>query len=378
MPVFTPAGVTLVEMGKVHLIRHGQSTFNAEGRFQGSCDEPVLTEEGMKTADSAGIYLRDAGLQAVVASPLRRAAQTAQRIHDQVRRGDSGDVSFETEWDLREIDLPLWEGKTVASIMSEYGDDYQIWKDHPHLFHMNDRQPVVDLYHRAEGLWARLLHRFGGRTILLATHGGAGRALIGTAIGIPPANYHRLQQSNGGISTLEFPGNDFTRARLLAANVTDYEGEPLSETKGSKSGRRVLLVPPGDPGSSQHRRAAMILNQTPLDAVYAASDSCRDSVTELLRGGVHSGAAVRVTETPPLCEGSPATILWMADAAHVQSTLAHVLSLDREGASRLCPIPLTFTVLHYKGAAESLVVQGMNLYDATRFEPAPGAAGRDH
>ena len=72
-------------MGTVHLIRHGQSTFNAEGKYQGCCDEPVLTEEGMRTADFAGIYLRDAGLQAVVASPLQRALETGQRIYDQVR-----------------------------------------------------------------------------------------------------------------------------------------------------------------------------------------------------------------------------------------------------------------------------------------------------
>ncbi|MEO8660104.1 MAG: histidine phosphatase family protein [Bryobacteraceae bacterium] len=367
-------GVTLVEMGIVYLIRHGQSTFNAAGRFQGCCDEPELTEEGRRTADAAGIYLREAGLQAVVASPLRRAAQTAHRIHDQVRRGDSRDVSFDTEWDLREIDLPLWERKTVASIVSEYGGDYQIWRDHPHHFQMKERRPVVDLYQRAEGLWARLLNRFGGRTILLATHGGAGRALIGTAIGIPPSSYHRLQQSNGGISTLEFPGNDFTQARLTAVNVTDYEGEPLSETKDSKSGPRVLLVPPGDPNSVQHRCAAMILNQTRLDAVFASTGVCRDSVAELLRGGIHSDATVEVAETLPARDGSPATILWMVDPARLQSMLANVLGLDEEGGTRFCPIPLTFTVLHYNGAGKFPVVQGMNLYDATRFDTTPGGA----
>ena len=69
---------------RVYVLRHGQSTYNAEGRFQSCSDEPVLTPAGIATAEDAAAYLEAADLDAVITSPLRRASHTALRVYRRV------------------------------------------------------------------------------------------------------------------------------------------------------------------------------------------------------------------------------------------------------------------------------------------------------
>lgn len=71
-------------------------------------------------------------------------------------------------------------------------------------------------------------------------HGGTNRALISTAIGLQPESYHSLQQSNCGISCLEFtPSND---GELKYLNATEHLNETLPKLKAGKTGWRWLLL----------------------------------------------------------------------------------------------------------------------------------------
>ena len=65
---------------RVILVRHGQSSFNAEGRYQGSSDESVLTEFGRETARKTGAFLSGLTIDALYVSSLRRAGSTASEI----------------------------------------------------------------------------------------------------------------------------------------------------------------------------------------------------------------------------------------------------------------------------------------------------------
>jgi len=65
----------------LHLVRHGESTFNAEGRIQGHSDVP-LSERGCQQSQAVADALVDVLIEAVYSSPLRRAHETAQRIAD--------------------------------------------------------------------------------------------------------------------------------------------------------------------------------------------------------------------------------------------------------------------------------------------------------
>lgn len=234
---------------RVILVRHGQSTYNAEKRYQGCCDESVLTEAGFVMAQQTRDLLKRTKIHAVYSSPLQRTKQTAIAIlQDSARELTCHDH-------LKEVALPAWEGLSFQHVRQHLAEDYQSWKERPHEFQMQfaeaensvatltqSRFPVLELYVQAQQFWKEIILRHRDETILIVSHGGTIRALIGTAIGMGCQAFHTLQQSNCGVSILEFPQGLEKPATLQAMNRTQHLGETLPKLKEGKLGLRLLLI----------------------------------------------------------------------------------------------------------------------------------------
>ena len=65
---------------RVILVRHGRSTFNDQGRYQGSSNQSVLTQQGIDASHLVGKHLSLTPIDTIYASPLQRVQQTAQAI----------------------------------------------------------------------------------------------------------------------------------------------------------------------------------------------------------------------------------------------------------------------------------------------------------
>lgn len=227
------------EPTRVFLVRHGRSTFNAQQRFQGRSDEAVLTPAGAAAAALTGRHLAHQNFDALISSPLRRARQTADITRDVLDNAPP----IETSEDLRELDLGAWQGMTTESVQQRFPDAFRIWLDRPHELEMTAADgiafsPVRDLFEQAGRFWRRFLPRHAGQKVLVVTHGGTARALIGTAISIGVKRFHSFQHSNCGISILEFREGS---ARLEALNLTAHLGERVPKLKQGKQGLRALL-----------------------------------------------------------------------------------------------------------------------------------------
>ncbi|WP_017318087.1 histidine phosphatase family protein [Mastigocladopsis repens] len=233
---------------RVILIRHGQSTYNALGLYQGSSDESVLTETGRSAACQTGAYLKGLAFDAVYSSSLKRAHQTAREILGVMAPTVDPNTIVVTDL-LRETDLPAWQGLTFKYVQEKFAADYRTWKQRPHEFSMEipyqSFYPALDLYNRVRQFWQEVLPRHIGQTLLLVTHGGTNRALITTALGVTPDRYHCIQQSNCGISVLHFPDGSLESGRLVAMNLTSHVGENLPKLQEGNQGLRLLLVPSG-------------------------------------------------------------------------------------------------------------------------------------
>jgi probable phosphoglycerate mutase len=279
---------------RVVIVRHGQSSYNTERRIQGRSDMSVLTEKGREDARKVGAALSNLNFAAVYTSPLQRAKQTAEIVCDCFATATPLTATDK----LMEIDLPLWEGLLVQEVREKFPDDYHCWLHHPHELMMlvpqtksaREHFPVLTLYEQARHFWQEILLRHQGETILIVGHNGINRALISMALGISPSRYHCIQQSNCGISVLNFAGGLGQPVQLESMNQIAHLGrEVLPSLRPNHSGQRILLVrhgetewnrqtrfqgqidvPLNDNGREQSRKAAEFLKHVPLDFAFSS------------------------------------------------------------------------------------------------------------
>ena len=235
---------------RVILVRHGQSSYNAQKKIQGRCDESVLTEKGRQDAQIVGTALSNLPIDVLYSSPLQRARTTAEIIQPYLKNAPILEVTDK----LLEIDLPLWENLHKEEAKEKFAEDYRCWKERPHDFKMRlstpegqiDHFPVLSLYQQAQQFWQDLLSQHQGKTILIVAHNGINRCLIMSAIAIPPARYHSIQQSNCCINVLNFTGNWGDPMQLESLNQTSHLGLPVPSYRPSHQGPRLLLVRHGE------------------------------------------------------------------------------------------------------------------------------------
>jgi probable phosphoglycerate mutase len=235
---------------RVIIVRHGQSSYNSLKMIQGRCDESVLTEKGCEDAHKVGTALSSLNFDAVYSSPLQRAKNTAEVILSYL----PGSPELVTPSNLMEIDLPLWEKLHKSEVKEKFAEDYRCWKERPHELCMvipttegtREHFPVLALYEQAQQFWQEILPRHQGGTILIVAHNGINRCLLTSALGIPPAHYHSIQQSNCGINVLNFAGGWGELVQLESLNQTSHLGNPLPTPREGNQGLRLLLVRHGE------------------------------------------------------------------------------------------------------------------------------------
>lgn len=161
------------------LVRHGESTWITEGRFQGRGDPP-LSDLGRLQAAAVGarmaapaaapwVPVPDTAPQAIWHSPLLRASQTAQAIHE-AREADSPLKPLES---LTEIGQGEWEGLTHDEVRARYPEQLAAWRRDPLHDQAPGGEPVRKALLRAQEARQVVLGQRGDPTVADA---GAGKA----------------------------------------------------------------------------------------------------------------------------------------------------------------------------------------------------------
>ncbi len=208
----------MLEKLEIALIRHGQSTANATGVWQGQLDFP-LSDEGRQQARLAGRALAAAPPDAIYASPLSRAYETARLIAGEAGFGDEV-VALSG---LLERRGGLLEGTTAEEREARYPDLMQKFL----AVEENERWPLVGAETDEEVL-GRFIeamgsvterHRDGGR-IAIVSHGGAMRAFLREFFG--PEIFPGTQRAeNASITRLLWSTNG-DRPHLLELGSTGH------------------------------------------------------------------------------------------------------------------------------------------------------------
>lgn len=146
-------------------VRHGETDWNVERRWQGHADQP-LNETGRAQARELAASLADRPIDVIYTSDLARAHETAMIVGEQLGRSVLIDPR------LREVDVGDWSGRLATDIDA---DGLTRWNGGETYHQMGERvvAAVVDL-----------AARHPGKTVLIVTHGGVIRACRASAAGL--------------------------------------------------------------------------------------------------------------------------------------------------------------------------------------------------
>jgi alpha-ribazole phosphatase len=176
------------------LVRHGQTDWNVQRRYQGQSDTPL---NGTGKAQAAALARRLAGdeVHAIYASDLQRAWQTAQAV------GGALGMAVQPEPGLREIHFGLWEGKTHQEILGQYGEEYADWIANPECA-PPEGESFGQVAARLDTVLARLRRDHQDQTVLFVGHGGSITTLICRALELPIQMRWKLRLESTSVSEL--------------------------------------------------------------------------------------------------------------------------------------------------------------------------------
>ena len=182
---------------KIILARHGETAWNAEGRYQGQADIP-LSATGEAQARALGARLHDIEITRAVASPLSRARRTAElALGDRV-----GMLALDAG--LSEIAHGTWEGLLASEIHERDPARLLAWRHQPHEVLMPEGESLQHVFDRA---WPALARAADGLaaddTLLVVAHDAVNRVLLCHVLGIPFGRLWTFRQAPTTLNLLE-------------------------------------------------------------------------------------------------------------------------------------------------------------------------------
>ena len=165
-------------MTRLLLLRHGQSTWNAEDRWQGWADPP-LSELGVEQAEQAAGHLATLGLTAVACSDLERARRTAE-----ILAGACGLGPLVVHPGLRERNVGAWSGLTFEEIDAGWPGLLALYRSGRYTRPPGGEDSET-LARRATAALGEVAGQLRGETVLVVSHGGVIRT-IERALGVEP------------------------------------------------------------------------------------------------------------------------------------------------------------------------------------------------
>jgi probable phosphoglycerate mutase len=189
---------------RVILARHGETAWNAEGRYQGQRDIP-LSATGIAQAQALGERLRDARIDRAVASPLARARLTAV-----LALGERAEM-LQLDDGLREIGHGDWEGLLASEIGERDPARLKAWRESPETVMMPGAggESLRVVAERAWPAFERACEGLGkDDAVLVVAHDAVNRILLCRVLGLPLSRLWSFRQAPTTLNLLEGPSVD--------------------------------------------------------------------------------------------------------------------------------------------------------------------------
>lgn len=207
---------------RILLIRHGETDWNIQGRYQGQGFDIPLSESGRLQAETLASRLADQGITRAVSSPLLRAKQTAEKV-----LGDRP-VPLILDPDLMEIAHGEWEGCLDAEVKERDEDRRRAWRETPHLVTLPGGESLEQVQNRAWTVFHKACQGLQAEeTLLMVSHDAVNRVLLCRVLGLDLSRVWSFRQAPVCLNLLEGPEPDqLSLVRLNdASHLTPFFGE---------------------------------------------------------------------------------------------------------------------------------------------------------
>jgi broad specificity phosphatase PhoE len=166
--------------------RHGRTEWNRSGRFQGQ-EDIDLDETGREQARRAAEVLATRNPSLIVASDLRRAADTASAL------AELSGMQITYDARLRETDAGQWQGLSFAEIDERFAGDNAAWRGGDPRVRAGGAENRLDVGKRMLAAVTDAVTRVApAETLVVVSHGGAIRAALAALMGLPPERWGAL------------------------------------------------------------------------------------------------------------------------------------------------------------------------------------------
>lgn len=201
-------------MSSVHLllVRHGETVWNQENRWQGQADVP-LSEAGRAQARRLAERLRTEGrlVRAIYASDLSRAFHTAEIL------GEVLGVSPMPASGWREMNIGVWSGLTTAEVIARHAVDWERLRAGEDL-PRGGGETFAQFQKRILLSVEQIREKHAGEEVVIVTHGGAVRAFLLHCRGLDVSQFRQIDKiGNAGLSEVTVT----TSGKAIIRSVND-------------------------------------------------------------------------------------------------------------------------------------------------------------
>lgn len=199
-------------MLQVYLLRHGETSYNADNnRYCGQTDIE-LTDKGMQQAAMVRQQLAGMQFNGLYSSPLKRAFNTAKIA--------SGSQYVITDERLTELNFGVWEGKTKEEFFKEDPAAWEAWMNDPyHTKAGKTGDTGKSVVERVDDFYNEMLKKHSGGKILVVGHNGLNRLYLAYKLGMDLKNYRRIVQENSSITLFELDADGGLTLKLLNSKL---------------------------------------------------------------------------------------------------------------------------------------------------------------
>lgn len=204
----------------VILVRHGQTDYNKQERYQGFLDIP-LNENGLAQADQLAASLKDVPIDVFIASPLKRAYVTTEKC----AKAKGMEISY-TDERLKEINYGKWAGHSKKEIAKTDPKASKLWNKTPWKVRPPEGESLAELSARYRAALDDAVQRYPGKTIFIGAHSKGNMALLCNVLGISLEHYPQFEQDNTCVNVLKYKNGQW---KLVLMNSVSHTGKLYME-----------------------------------------------------------------------------------------------------------------------------------------------------